>query len=140
MRLPLFIITLFLCCSVYTFAATPSLQSVWYSPKRNSEAIIFYNPNIPCPNCNKTISLLANVLNNNYRSRLRLYFIDTKKAPEFIPIFKLKAALTLVVIRVSDGAPFGFKALTGLTSETSDPISFANTVTEFINNFLSLTP
>lgn len=120
------------------FAAPLSLQNLYINPKgkRLPEAIIFYNSANPCENCHKAVNMLINVLWKNYRGLLHAYLINEAKHPEFTAAFKLKGPLTLVIIRISDGASFGYQKLTGLQSETESPAEFNRHITNFINNFL----
>lgn len=123
-------------------AATPSLQSLYINPEnqRLPEALIFYNSFAPCENCSRAADMVISTLRRNYAGRLRIYLIDTARHPEFIAAFSLSGPLTLVLVRISDGAAFGYTSLTGLQSQTGDAASFSNVITEKINNFLNLSP
>lgn len=115
-----------------------SLQSLYVNPqgKRLPEVIIFYNTDIPCESCHQTIDMIIEVLRRHYRQKIHAYLINTVNHPEYLSFFKLTAPLTLVVIRISDGAAFGYAKLSGLQSKTMDRSSFSQQITEFINNFL----
>lgn len=115
-----------------------SLQNLYINPEKQdlSEVIIFHNSANTCENCNTAINMIINVLKNNYKNKIHAYLINVQNHPEFISAFKLKGPLNLVVIRISDGASFGYQKLTGLQSETHSPNTLKRRITEFIDNFL----
>lgn len=115
-----------------------SLQSLYVNPqgKKLPEIIIFYNTDTPCENCHQTIDMIIEVLRRYYRQKIHAYLINTADHPEYRSAFKLTAPLTLIVIRISDGAAFGYAKLSGLQSKTMDKSDFSRQITEFINNFL----
>lgn len=115
-----------------------SLQSLYVNPqgKKLPEVIIFYNTDNPCENCHQTIDMIIEVLRRYYRQKIHAYLINIADHPEYRSAFKLTAPLTLVVIRISDGAAFGYAKLSGLQSKTMDKSDFSRQITEFINNFL----
>lgn len=123
-------------------ASAQTLQNLYVNPEnqRLPEAVIFYNSDNPCPNCPSTIVMIATILRQNYTGQLRVYQIDLARHPEFISAFHLSAPLTLVLIRISDGAAFGYAALPGLQSYADDSEELANAITQKIGNFLSLSP
>lgn len=127
-----------LLCSTATYAEPATLQSLYTNPagKKLPEAVIFYSSANTCQNCHQAIDMLISVLRKNYQGKLHAYLIDTARHPEFISAFRLSGPLTLVIIRISDGAAFGFDKLAGLQSQTENPQAFARRVIEFINNFL----
>lgn len=119
-------------------AEPATLQSLYTNPegKKLPEAVIFYSSADTCENCHQAIDMLIAVLKQNYQGKLHAYLIDTAQHPEFITAFRLSGPLTLVIIRISDGAAFGFDKLAGLQSRTGNPQAYARRITEFINNFL----
>lgn len=119
------------------YAAPATLENLYTNPegKKLSEAIIFYNSANTCETCPETINRLITVLKQNYQSKLHAYLIDTSKHPEFISAFHLTGPLNLVVIRISDGAEFGYRKLSGIQSLNNNA-AFSRRITEFINNFL----
>lgn len=129
--------TLILLCRL-VYAQTATLENLYTNPKGKKlpEAVIFYNSANTCENCDNAIRLLETTLKNNYEGQMHAYLIDIEKHPEFISAFSLSGPLTLVIIRISDGAAFGYKKLTGLQSIATEPRIFSHKVTEFINNFL----
>ena len=105
----------------------PDLQNLYQNPegKRLPEAIIFYNSANPCFGCQQA---------------MHAYLIDAAKHPEFISTFKLRGPLSLVLVRISDGASFGYAKISGLQSETGDADAFTALITEKVGNFLNLLP
>lgn len=138
MRFLLILWTVFILLCPIASAKPATLQSLYTNPKGKHlpEAVIFYSTANPCENCHKAIDMLIAVLRENYQGKLHAYLIDTARHPEFISAFKLHGPLTLVVIRISDGAAFGYRPLYGLQSQTENPKEFARHITDFINNFL----
>lgn len=119
-------------------AQSLSLQDLYINPisEKQPEAIILYSTANPCLNCNKAIDMLVEILRKNYKNRLHAYLINLARHPEFIDAFKIKSPLTLVIVRISDGASFGYEKLEDLQSQTDAPTAFDNRVREFINDFL----
>lgn len=122
--------------------AAPTLENLYINPagKRLPEAIIFYNTANTCEHCPNTIDKLITVLKSNYQGKLHAYLINIEQHPEFIHAFNLSGPLTLVVIRISDGATFGYRKLSGLQSLNPNTKDFARRITQFINNFLDFKP
>lgn len=119
-------------------AQSLSLQDLYINPvsQKLPEAIILYSTDTPCENCDTAINMLVDTLKQNYKDKLHAYLINLTRHPEYIHAFKINAPLTLVIVRISDGAAFGFEKLEGLQSEIGDKTAFNNRVCEFINNFL----
>ena len=115
-----------------------SLNDIYINPtqQRLPEAVILYNSANPCETCDKAINLIVRLIKTNYTNRLRLYMINTADSPEFSTFFKAYSPLTFVIIRISDGASFGYEKLSGLQSQTDDITVFNRRLQEFINNFL----
>jgi len=129
---------LWLGCVTSAIASPVSLTDIYINPegKHLSEAVILYNSQNPCENCNKTIDMIINVLRTNYHHKLRAYMVDISKEPQFASAFHTDAPLTFVIIRISDGAAFGYEKLTGLQSQIADSQAFNRHIIKFINNFL----
>ena len=119
-------------------ADTLSVQNLYTNPTAQTlpEALILHNSENPCENCLPAINMIIAVLKANYKHKLHAYLIDTAKHPEFADTFQAHAPLTLVIVRISDGASFGYKKLIGLQSQTDDKEYFSRRITEFIDNFL----
>lgn len=123
-----------------SWADSLSLQSLYTNPQNKTlpEIIIFHNTANPCENCQKTIDMIISVLRKNYQKKITAYLLDEQKHPAFISAFHLKGPLTLVAVRISDGASFGYEKLEGLPAKIYDKQEFSRTITEFIDNFLDL--
>ena len=100
---------------------------------------VFYNDvNMSCQNCPQAIELIEQVYNNNYQNQYNLFIIDYGDDQEynFIQTYQLNHPLEVVMVRVDDGAQFGFKKLENLNYQTSDPLSFADNLKFQIDSFL----
>lgn len=120
--------------------AEPTLENLYTNPegKKLPEAIIFYDSANSNPENTPTINLIINILRNNYQGQIHVYLIDINRHPEFISAFNLSTTLNLVLIRISDGASFGYKKITDLTAGINDIPSYTQMLTEKIDNFLSI--
>ena len=120
--------------------AEPTLENLYTNPegKKLPEAIIFYDSANSNPENTPAINLIINILRNNYQGQIHVYLIDINRHPEFISAFNLSTTLNLVLIRISDGASFGYKKITDLTAGINDIPSYTQMLTEKIDNFLSI--
>ena len=116
-----------------------SLQELYTNPQNQtrSEALIIYNSDNPCENCTKARKMLSALLKQHYSDNLTIYHINLAFHPEFAPAFEIHAPLTLVIIRISDGAAFGYEKLAGIQSLADNTSIFTHRITEFIENFLN---
>jgi len=109
-------------------------------PHYNKSIIyIFYNDvNMTCENCPQTIELIEQVYNDSFQNDYDLFIIDYGNDEEynFIQTYQLSKPLELVMVRVDDGAEFGYKKLENLNYQISDPISFKDNLKFQINSFL----
>ena len=109
------------------------------SPNNRNKSIIyvFYN-NTPCPACPQTIDLIEKIYNSYYSNEYSLFLIDYQASGEynFINSYNLRHPLEVVLVRINDGAVFGYKKLLQLQDEISDPISFTENFRFQINEFL----
>lgn len=139
MRFVLILGLLFFCPDI-SVAEDSLLQKLYINPEtaKKPEAILFYNSANPCENCEKTISLTVSILRRNYIGKLHLYLIDLNRHPEFITAFQIKGPLSLVIVRISDGASFGYTKLEALQSRIINPTLYQSELKSFINNFLGL--
>ena len=137
MRFIALLLAVFLLLPATLYAAPATLQNLYINPagKHLPEAIIFYSSANTCETCPETIDNLITVLKQNYQGKLHAYLIDTARHPEFITAFKLQGPLNLVIIRITDGAAFGYHKLAGLQSLNTGT-AFTRRITAFINNFL----
>lgn len=120
------------------YAAPATLQNLYINPegKHLPEAVIFYSSADTCETCPETINKLIAVLKQNYQGKLHAYLIDTARRPEFISALHLSGPLNLVIIRISDGAAFGYRKLSGVQSLNGSPAAFSRRIIGFIHNFL----
>ncbi|MBP5697919.1 MAG: hypothetical protein J6W96_00120 [Alphaproteobacteria bacterium] len=121
-----------------TYAEPLFLSDLYTNPTNQQlpEAIILYNSENSCENCNKAINIVIDFLKNNYRHQLHAYLIDTAKNPQFASAFNAYGPLTLVIVRISDHAAFGYEKLAGIQSLIGNKKDFNRRLSEFINNFL----
>ena len=110
-----------------------------YPSPQKSIIYIFYNDvNMTCPNCPQTIDLIEQVYDNRFQEKYDLFVINYGNDEEynFIQTYNLSKPLEVVLVRVDDGATFGFKKLENLNYQTSDPISFSDNLVFQIDSFL----
>ncbi|MBQ8437091.1 MAG: hypothetical protein IJX20_05535 [Alphaproteobacteria bacterium] len=108
------------------------------SNNRNKSIIyVFYNNN-SCPSCLPTIDLIEKIYNSYYANQYSLFIINYQNPHEynFIETYNLRQPLEVVLVRINDGAVFGYKKLRQLQDEISDPISFTENFRFQINEFL----
>ncbi len=109
------------------------------SPSNYNKSIIyvFYNNN-PCASCPQTIDLIEKIYNSYYSDTYSFFLIDYQAQGEynFAETYQLHQPLEVVLVRINDGAVFGYKKLRQLQEEISDPISFTENFRFQINEFL----
>lgn len=130
-----------LCIISFTTAhSEPTLENLYINPESQTlpEIIIFYDSANPCFQCPQTIELIIKILKENYNGQIHAYLININQHPEFISAFNLPPTLSLVLIRMSDGAAFGYEKITALTDGIEDIPSYTEMLTEKIDNFLSI--
>lgn len=127
------------CAPAPVLASAISLDDLYINPinQHLPEVIILHNSTNFCEHCAQAIDEIITILKQNYRHKVTAYLVDAAKHPEFATAFHAYDPLSLIVIRINDGAAFGYEKLTGLESEISSPEELTHRVTEFINNFLS---
>lgn len=132
------ILGLLLFCPEISVAEDSLLQQLYINPEtaKKPEAILFYNSANPCENCEKAITITISILRRNYFGKMHLYLIDLHQHPEFATAFQIKGPLSLVIIRISDGASFGYTKLEALQSRIISPKLYQTELKSFINNFL----
>ena len=98
---------------------------------------IFFN-NQPCYTCADTIEMIENIYNQNFIDQYNMFIINYADDDEnnFINTYQLSQPLEVVLVRVDDGATFGYQKIENLQNMTSDPISFKEYFIEEVNNFL----
>lgn len=110
------------------------------SPQYEKSIIyVFYNDvDMSCENCAQTIELIENIYNENYKDTYSLFIINYGDDEEynFIETYQLNQPFEVVMVKVDDGATFGFKKLENLNYQISDPTSFSDNFQYQINSFL----
>ena len=98
---------------------------------------IFFN-NQPCYTCADTIEMIENIYNQNFIDQYNMFIINYANDDEnnFINTYQLSQPLEVVLVRVDDGATFGYQKIENLQNMTSDPISFKKYFIEEVNDFL----
>ena len=110
-----------------------------YPNPKKSIIYVFYNDvNMSCENCPQTIELIEQVYNDNFQNDYSLFIIDYGNDDEynFIQTYQLNQPLEVVLVRVDDGAEFGYKKLENLNYQISDTASFQDNLKFQINSFL----
>lgn len=109
-----------------------------YPQPQKSIIYIFYNDrSMTCQNCPETIALIENIYNQNYQNEYDLFVIDYGNDDEynFIQTYQLNRPLEVVLVKVDNGAQFGWKKLEGLNYQISDQTSFSDNLQYQINSF-----
>lgn len=98
---------------------------------------VFFN-NEPCYTCAQTISLIEEIYNQNFIDEYNMFLINYQNDEEnnFVELYNLNRPLEVVLVRVDDGAAFGYKKLENLQNMVSDPTSFSGYFVSQVNNFL----
>ena len=82
--------------------------------------------------------MIENIYNQNFIDQYNMFIINYANDDEnnFINTYQLSQPLEVVLVRVDDGATFGYQKLENLQNMTSDPISFKEYFIGEVNNFL----
>ena len=98
---------------------------------------VFFN-NEPCYGCAQAISMIEQVYDQNFINQYNMFLINYENDQEnnFIETYNLSQPLEVVLVRINDGAAFGYKKLENLQNMISDPVSFDDYLSEQINSFL----
>lgn len=104
---------------------------------KKSIIYIFYN-NENCYGCPQTIAELENVYNQYFRSAYSLFIINYQEDEEynFAEAYHLTEPLTVVLVKVSDGASMGYEKLDNLQNQIYDPTSLKEYFRYRVNSFL----
>lgn len=99
---------------------------------------IFWRGGEECYECAQTITLIEQIINQNFGDQYSVFVINYSNDSEynFIETYNLTEPLALVIVKVDDGATFGYKKLVDLQSQSSDPVSFKDYLVNQINSFL----
>jgi len=104
---------------------------------KKSIIYVFYN-NESCYGCPQTIAELENIYNEYYKDDYSFFIINYEEDEEynFAQAYKLSQPLEVVMVKIQDGASFGYEKLTGLQNRVSDPLSLSEYFRYRVNSFL----
>ena len=104
---------------------------------RQSMIFVFYN-NEPCGNCPQVIALIEQIYDRYYQNLYGFSIINYQDDDEynFIETYNLSSPLSVVMVRVNDGAVFGFEKIDNPQNQISDPVSFSDYFRYRVNSFL----
>lgn len=112
------------------------LQAAYPKPQK-SIIYVFYS-GTPCTGCQQAMDLIWNIFNTTYDNVYDLQVINYEKDQEYnyIEAYKLDEPFVVVLVKVDDGATFGYKKLENLQNQVSDPVSFKDNFTYQVDSFL----
>ncbi len=98
---------------------------------------IFFN-NEPCYTCATAIEMIENLYNREFIDDFNMFLINYQNDNEnnFIETYQLSNPLEVVMVRINDGAAFGYKKIENLQNMTSDPVSFNDYLSNQIIDYL----
>lgn len=98
---------------------------------------VFFN-NEPCYTCAAAIEMIEKFYDNNFIDEYNMFMINYQNDDEnnFIETYSLSQPLEVVLVRIDDGAPFGYRKLQNLQDMTSDPVSLQDYFVSQVNDFL----
>ena len=98
---------------------------------------VFFNNN-PCYGCPQAISMLDRIYQQYYAQKYSLLMVDYQSDTEynFAATYDLSQPLEVVLVRIDDGAAFGYQKIEGLQNQISDKTSFEEYVRYRIDSFL----
>ncbi len=122
------------------FGQSESLQEYFAeSPANYDKSIIyvFFNNN-GCYGCPQAMSLMEDIYQKYYANKYSLFLINYQNDEEynFIEMYDLKQPLEVVMVRINDGAVFGYQKIENLQNQISDITSFEEYVRYRIDSFL----
>ena len=127
---------------VFEGAAGPETPIEQYFQEENptygqSMIFVFFN-NEPCGQCPAAIELIEDIYDRYYKNAYGFSIINYQNDDEynFIETYNLSRPLSVVLVRVNDGAVFGFEKLDDLENRVSDPVSFGDYFRFRVNSFL----
>ena len=124
------------------YMPSQSLKPYFESDETNynkSVIYIFFN-NEPCYTCASAIEMIEEIYDRNFIDEYNMFMINYQNDGEdnFIRTYSLSEPLEVVLVRMDDGAAFGYRKLENLENMTSDPVSledyFVNQVNDFFGN------
>lgn len=122
------------------FGQAQALQEYFdAAPENANKSIIyvFYNNN-DCYGCPQAMDMFEKLYQKRYADVYSLFMIDYQNDQEydFITQYQLSRPLEVVMVRIQDGAAFGYEKIENLQNMTSDTVSFDDYVSNRIDNFL----
>lgn len=122
------------------FGQAQALQEYFdAAPENANKSIIyvFYNNN-DCYGCPQAMAMFEKLYQKRYADVYSLFMIDYQNDQEydFINQYQLSRPLEVVMVRIQDGAAFGYEKIENLQNMTSDTVSFDDYVSNRIDNFL----
>ncbi len=98
---------------------------------------IFFN-NEPCYTCAAAIEMIEQIYDRNFIDEYNMFMINYQNDDEnnFIETYSLSKPLEVVLVRIDDGSPFGYRKIENLQDMTSDPVSLQDYFVNQVNNFL----
>lgn len=99
---------------------------------------VFFN-NEPCYTCAAAIEMIENLYDREFINDFNMFLINYQNDEEnnFIETYRLSKPLEVVLVRINDGAAFGYKKIENLQDMTSDPVSFNDYLSNQITDYLS---
>lgn len=109
-----------------------------YPEYQQSVIYVFYNSQT-CYNCPQTIALVEQVYDQYFQDQYQFFVIDYFSDDEynFMQVYQLDSPVSMVLQRVADGQPEGFRKYDNLQNLTSDPESFQAEIKFEIESFLN---
>lgn len=99
---------------------------------------VFFN-NEPCYTCAAAIEMIESLYDREFSDEFNMFLINYQNDDEnnFIETYRLSQPLEVVLVRIDDGAAFGYKKVENLQDMTSDPVSFNDYLSSQITDYLS---
>lgn len=117
-----------------------SMQEYFAATRTNydkSIIYVFFN-NEPCYTCAAAIEMIEKIYDQNFINEYNMFLINYQNDQEnnFITTYSLSKPLEVVLVRINDGAAFGYRKLDNLQNMTSDPVSMQDYFVAQVNDYL----
>lgn len=108
------------------------------NPTYERSVIYIFHNNDDCYACPQTIALIEQIYNQYYQNQYTLSIIDYQNDDRYnyIETYDLSQPLSVVLVKVNDGATFGYEKLDNLQNQISDPNSFSEYFRYRVDSFL----
>ena len=108
-----------------------------YGNHDKSIIYVFYAPD-ECYECPRAMTMIEELYRRYYADKYSFFMIDYQNDDEynFIATYNLSKPLEVVLVRINDGASFGYEKIENLQNMISDKISFDKYVRYRIDSFL----